>query len=139
MQKSTEKMTDSSQNVIVDASVLVDLLARTQRARAVVKRLDGMDLHAPAHVDSEVLSALGRMCRARTLATYDAGAGITRLTRMPIIRHPLTELVLGAWARRADMRLNDALYVELAERLDAPLITADLRLARAYPQAEPIT
>jgi len=30
----------------------------------------------------------------------------------------------------------DAFYVELAEQLDAPIITTDKRLAAAVPQAE---
>jgi len=46
---------------------------------------------------------------------------------------------MGAWLRRENIRLADALYVELAEQLDVPLITTDLRLARATPLAEAIT
>ncbi|HMA47520.1 MAG TPA: hypothetical protein VKP11_10020 [Frankiaceae bacterium] len=41
--------------------------------------------------------------------------------------------------RRADLRLVDALYVELAARLHARLVTTDQRLARATPLAEVIT
>jgi predicted nucleic acid-binding protein len=35
--------------------------------------------------------------------------------------------------------LVDALYVELAAQLQAPLVTTNLRLARATPLAEAIT
>ena len=37
-----------------------------------------------------------------------------------------------------NLRLSDAFYVELADQLDVPLITTDLRLARATPRAEAI-
>jgi len=36
--------------------------------------------------------------------------------------------VLGAWARRDQLRLADALYVELAVSLGLSLITTDRRL-----------
>ena len=45
-------------------------------------------------------------------------------------------LLTGAWNRRGNLRLVDALYVELAEQLDAPIITTDERLAATVPQAE---
>jgi predicted nucleic acid-binding protein len=38
-------------------------------------------------------------------------------------------LVEGAWSRRQNLRLVDALYVELALRLEAPLVTTGGRLA----------
>jgi predicted nucleic acid-binding protein len=36
-----------------------------------------------------------------------------------------------AWELRTNLSAYDALYVALAEQLDAPLVTADARLARA--------
>jgi predicted nucleic acid-binding protein len=39
----------------------------------------------------------------------------------------------GAWARRGDTRLTDALYIELATALNTVVVTTDLRLARAHP------
>jgi predicted nucleic acid-binding protein len=53
--------------VVLDASVLVDLLAGTELADQVRRRLAGAVMHAPAHVDVEVLSALGRLHRADKL------------------------------------------------------------------------
>jgi predicted nucleic acid-binding protein len=51
-------------------------------------------------------------------------------------RELLVDLVPGAWARRPTVRLADALYVDLAARLDVPLLTTDARLGRAVPTAE---
>ncbi|MEU6642890.1 type II toxin-antitoxin system VapC family toxin [Saccharomonospora sp. NPDC046836] len=125
--------------VVVDASVLVDLLAGTEFAAAASARLAGAVLHAPAHLDAEVLSALGRLHRAGELTTADVDAALTALTAAPLTRHAVIELAPGAWSRRADLRLVDALYVELATRLRVPLLTTDRRLARACPLAESIT
>ncbi|PRX47461.1 putative nucleic acid-binding protein [Prauserella shujinwangii] len=125
--------------VVVDASTMVDMLAGTHHAAPARTRLAGTVMHAPAHLDAEVLSALGRLHRAGELSTADVEGGLGALTAAPLTRHAVIELAPGAWARRADLRLADALYVELAARLHAPLLTTDHRLARACAHAESIT
>lgn len=127
------------ERVVLDASTAVDLLAATPAAAAASRRLARTELHGPAHLDAEVLSALGRLHRAGDLSAAEVETGLDRLARMPLHRHPVAELIPGAWARRDQLRLVDALYVALAEHLDAPLITTDHRLARACPRAEAVT
>jgi predicted nucleic acid-binding protein len=131
-------MSNTPEVLVVDASVLVDLLARTPRAPAAIRRLRRTVLHAPAHLDAEVLSALGRLHRAGELSVADVSVGVSRLVDMPMTRHPLVDLVGGAWARRDQLRLTDALYVELAAQLKVGLLTTDLRLARTCSDAEAI-
>lgn len=132
-------MTGPPEMVVLDASVLVDLLAGTEVATAARARLAHAVLHAPAHLDAEVLSALGRLNRAGELEAGDVEAALVHLAALPLTRHDLPPLVAGAWARRADLRLLDALYVELAARLGLRVLTTDHRLARACPLAESIT
>jgi len=121
---------------VIDASVLVDLLAETEIASAVRSRLRGSRLHAPAHLDLEVLSAMARLRRAGHVTTEHVERGISAIRSLPVTRHGLTDLLDDAWQRRDGLRISDALYVALAERLSIPLLTTDLRLARAYPSAE---
>jgi predicted nucleic acid-binding protein len=45
-----------------------------------------------------------------------------------VTRHPLADLLHGAWDRRENLRVADALYVELAESLRVKLVTTDQRL-----------
>lgn len=126
-------------DVVIDASVMVDLLARTSdRYDAVRARLPGTVMHAPAHFDAEVLSALGRMQRAGVLSTAEVGDALDELASAPVNRHGLTPLLTGAWSRRDTLRLTDALYVELAETAGFTLLTTDHRLARAWPPAHAI-
>ncbi len=66
-------------------------------------------------------------------------AALSEIALAPIVRHPLAGLLAGAWAERNQLRLVDALYVELATRLRATLLTTDGRLARARPDIELIT
>ena len=126
------------ESLVVDASAIVDLLARTSHASSVGARLRGSRWHAPVHLDAEVLSALGRLERAGALDATEAANGVLALSELPIERHALTPLLLGAWALRHELRLVDGLYVELARQLGMRLITTDQRLGRAAPIAETI-
>ncbi len=120
----------------MDASLVVDFVLGGRGAAAIAQRLAGLELWAPAHLDMEVLSAFGRMQRAGELSAASAEERLRRAVAIPVHRQLLTELVPGAWARRGDVRLADAMYVELAAQLGAPLLTTDARLARAVPLAE---
>jgi predicted nucleic acid-binding protein len=126
--------------LVVDASAVVEALLGTDLGRKVRKRMRGHELHAPAHLDAEVLSALGRLHRAEELRRPTVETALDELAAAPIRRHPLASLLSGAWARRENQRLVDALYAELAASLDSiPLLTTDARLARSDDRAELIT
>jgi predicted nucleic acid-binding protein len=123
--------------VVVDASALVDALLGTEPGMAVRARLRGVHLHAPAHLDAEVLSALGRLHRAGDVGASVVAAALNELAVAPIRRHLLADLLSGAWNLRERFRLVDALYVELAETLGRKaLLTTDARLARECDLAE---
>ena len=115
---------------------MVDLLLGAPPAPAIRVRLLGGQLHTPAHFDAEVLSALGRLSRADRVPAAVVPALLPRVEHARIERHPVGPLLTGAWDRRGDLRLVDALYVELAERLNAPIISTDDRLVAADPRAE---
>lgn len=118
---------------------MVDLVARaSDRFSAVRARLAGTVMHAPAHFDAEVLSALGRMQRAGILTVAQVDAALDELRTAPVTRHSLPPLLAGAWARRDTLRITDALYAELADTAGLVLLTTDRRLARAWPAAEAI-
>ena len=122
--------------VVVDASVIVDLLVGTTEARAIEERLRDHALHAPAHIDAEVLSALGRLHRAGRLSARSVATRIARLAAAPIERHPLAPLLGGAWRARGSLRLVDGLYAALSARLGIPVVTTDRRLAASLASAE---
>ena len=121
--------------VVLDASALVDLLLANDLGSAVRERIAGHSLHVPAHIDAEALSVLGRLHRAGELDADTVTSRLHALAAAPIWRHSVTDLVLGTWARRHQLRLVDAVYVELAVSLGIPLVTTDRRL-HAAPAAD---
>jgi len=127
------------ERLIVDASAMVDLLVGSPVADAVNGRLRAHELHAPGHFDAEVLSALGRLHRAGHLTDRQATTRLDRLAAAPVQRHALPPLVAGAWRLRHNLRLVDALYVALANRLDGPIVTTDAGMAAASASAELLT
>lgn len=130
------RASDPPESLVVDASAIVDLLLRTALAIAVEVRLRRGTLHAPAHLDAEVLSALGRLHRAGQLTDAQVDERLEILASATIERHHLPGLLPGAWNRRHTLRLVDALYIELADQLETRLVTTDARLAGSTDVAE---
>lgn len=125
--------------VVVDASALIEVVLRTAAgARAAAVLRDASALAAPAHIDAEVLSALGRLVRSSSLDESVARSALSQVARAPIDRYAIAPLLDGAWALRDNIALRDALYVELAGRLGASLLTIDGRLASAPGLVVPV-
>ncbi|MEE4302164.1 MAG: type II toxin-antitoxin system VapC family toxin [Pseudomonadales bacterium] len=117
--------------LIVDASVVIDLLARFDPAplEAMLFAPDTV-LAAPALLDVEVLQVFRRL--ERTGAFEDPGATLLDdLRALPIERYAHRPLLPRVWARRTNLTAYDATYVALAEALGASLVTRDRRLAAA--------
>lgn len=118
--------------LVVDASVLVELLLQRPASALVRSALSGSVAVAPQHLDAELLSALRGLVQRGDLAEARARLALGRLATAAIIeRFPLTPLIAEAWTLRDNVSSYDALYVVLARRLRCPLLTADARLAGA--------
>ena len=115
---------------MIDASALVNAILDPSARRKLADLVEGESLAAPDLIDGEVLSAARAHARRGTLSERAAHGVITLATACPIRRVPCGALVDGAWAYRERLSAYDALYAALAARLDATLITDDLRLAR---------
>ena len=112
--------------IVVDASAVLEALLRTPAAAAVEKRLfePSQTLHAP-HLrrwfgDTPLM--------VRSMPSAAAPPWRTSLTS-PLRRYPHDLLLPRVWDLRNNFTAYDAMYVALAEVLDAPLLTRDKRLA----------
>ena len=119
--------------IVVDASALLEALLGTAASAAVTRRIfeAGQTLHAPHLLDVEVAQVLRRYAIAGDLDDQRARAALDDLADFPIRRYPHGLLLPRAWELRNNFSAYDAVYVALAEALDAPLLTCDRRLANA--------
>lgn len=119
--------------IVVDASVVVDLLLRGPDADALASRLldQGEDLHAPHLLDVEVAQVFRRFALQGMLSDQRGGEALRLLAAFPLTRHDHTSLLARIWALRPNLTAYDAAYVSLAELLGATLLTRDRRLGAA--------
>lgn len=114
--------------MVLDASAVVELLV--PRATD-ASRLTSGDLHAPHLLDAEVAQALRRLCRTGSMGMSHGRQALADLTELAITRYDHRPLLPRVWELRDNLTAYDAMYVALAEMLDAPLVTLDARIAGA--------
>jgi len=118
--------------LVVDASVLVVALADDgPDGDAARQRLRGERIVVPELADLEVASILRRHLRAGSLDERRTRLALGDLRDLPVQRAPHRPLLDRAWELRGSLTVYDAVYVALAEALDAVLLTGDRRLRRA--------
>ena len=118
--------------LVVDASCVAEVVLAGPDAEPVRGRLAGDPEQAAPHlVDAEVLGVVRRAHRHGELDGTAARQALEDLESWPAIRVDHRPLLERAWQLRDSLSAPDALYVALAEALDATLLTLDQRLARA--------
>lgn len=118
--------------LVVDASCLYALVARAPESSTIRARLGRDDeLIAPHIIDVEVLGVIRHRFQRGELDRTGAERAIDEMQNWPGERVDHRALLWRAWELRNNVRHWDAMYVALAETVDAPLITTDRRLTRA--------
>lgn len=119
--------------IVLDASALVELLLGTPAGHVVADRIadPALGLHVPHLADVEVAQALRRFVNGRELDARAAADAIADLRALDLQRHAHEPLLDRVWQLRQHVSAYDAVYVALAEALDAILVTCDGRLSRA--------
>jgi predicted nucleic acid-binding protein len=119
--------------IVVDASALLEFLLQTPLGTRVEARLfrDEDELHAPQLVDVELLQGLRRLVRTGEVSPVRADEAILDLVDLDLHRDAHVDLLGRAWRLRDNITAYDAIYVALAEAIDARIVTCDNRLATA--------
>lgn len=117
--------------IVLDASAVIDWLLQTSAGQQIEKRIYSRNesLHAPHLLDLEVAQVLRRLVRDGTVSAQRAGQAIEDLVDLRITRYPHSLLLPRIWQCRNNLSAYDAAYIALAEKLRAPLMTRDARLA----------
>jgi predicted nucleic acid-binding protein len=119
--------------IVLDASAVLELLLGTPAGARVVRRIEAPaeTLHAPHLVDLEVAQVLRRFQREGEIDEARGRGALEVLRDLDVARYPHDVLLPRIWQLRDVVTAYDAAYLALAEALAAPLLTADVKLARA--------
>jgi predicted nucleic acid-binding protein len=88
-------------------------------------------LHAPHVLDVEAAQVIRRHAANREINQERGRAALDDLADLPVRRYAHDFLLQRVWNLRHNLTAYDAVYIALAEALDAPLLTRDQRLAAA--------
>lgn len=117
--------------LVVDASCLYEVLVGSPLGEQIRARLaSDPDQCAPHLIDVEVLSVIRRDLLIGRLDATAGDQAVEDLADWPGERFGHRGLLERAWELRATVRGWDAMYVVLAEGLEATLVTTDARLGR---------
>lgn len=115
---------------VVDASVVVHILTSRERDDIFRLVIVGQTV-APHLLDLEVVRGLRRALTEKRLTEAGSREMLADFASLPISRYSHTVLIGRIWELRQNIATYDAAYVALAERLGAPLLTRDRRLANS--------
>ena len=119
--------------IVLGASAAVDWLLQTPSGQRIERRIYGHSetLHAPHLLDLEVTQVLRRLTQQGVISGTRADEAIHDLIDLRLTRYPHLVLLPRIWQLRRNFSAYDAAYIVLAEKLGAPVITRDRRLASA--------
>jgi predicted nucleic acid-binding protein len=119
--------------IAFDASAAVEWLLQTLTGARVAQRVlsSGEALHARHLLDVEVAQVFRRHVAQGAITASRAEEALQDLLDLRLLRYPHGLLLPRAWELRDNLTAYDAVYVALAEALDATLLTCDRKLASA--------
>ena len=119
--------------IVLDASALVDWLLQTSSGQRIERRIYAYSetLHSPHLLDLEITQVLRRLTQQGVVSGTRADQAVRDLVDLRLTRYPHIVLLPRIWQLRRNFSACDAAYIALAEKLGAPVITRDRRLASA--------
>jgi predicted nucleic acid-binding protein len=123
--------------IVLDASAAVDWLLQTTAGHRIEGRIYSHNetLHAPHLLDLEVTQVLRRLVLQKVISGHRADEAVRDLLDLRINRYAHFVLLTRVWQLRHNFSTYNAAYIVLAEKLRAPLVTRDGRLASASGHA----
>lgn len=119
--------------LVIDASVLAEVLVASPLGARAWRAFDQdrENLNIPHLAIAETASVLRKWSRRGIVSEQRALAALDDLLDLRVVRWGADPLLARVWELRDNLTVYDAIYVALAEALDATLLTADVRLAKA--------
>jgi predicted nucleic acid-binding protein len=119
--------------MVLDSSACLDVVLDTEPGRVLHGTLLNREpaLLAPGLLWIEVGRVLRAMVIDGVLSRRGAEAALADFLDLGVHATQVEPLLVHAWQRRDDFTIDDGVFVALAEATAQPLLTTDLRLARA--------
>lgn len=118
--------------LVVDASLVVAALVDSGPGGAWADQTLGSDAMAAPHLlPVEVANVLRRAAIAGDITSDSASLGHADLLKLRIDLFAYEPFAERVWGLRHSISAYDGWYIALAEHLDSPLATLDLRLTRS--------
>jgi predicted nucleic acid-binding protein len=92
----------------------------------------GETLYAPELLYVEVMHSLRRLVRTQALSISRAEESLDDLLDLRVKHFPEMLVLRRVWELRNSLSSYDAVYVSIAETLEAPLLTCDRKLASTH-------
>lgn len=120
--------------IVIDASAVIELLLNSTAGARVANRIfvESESLHAPHLLDLEVTQVLRRYVVSKELTIERADHALEDFLDLPLHRYPHIDWLPRIWELRVSLTAYDAAYVCLAEALDSPLLTCDIKLRNSH-------
>ncbi|HET9217534.1 MAG TPA: type II toxin-antitoxin system VapC family toxin [Terriglobia bacterium] len=121
----------------MDASAVIELLLNSSSGSRVAERVfaDDESLHVPHLIDLEVAQVLRRYVLSKDMAPDRAFEALNDFVDLPLHRYTHIDFLTRIWELRTSLTAYDAVYVSLAEALDATLLTCDVKLGNSHGHA----
>lgn len=119
--------------LVVDASVVAEILLSTGPGTHAASAVRDEALVAPDHLTAEVASAIRGWALGGHIGEAEGVRACEEYRELGIVHLPTAHLMADAFALRHNLSAYDALYVALARALGCRLLTLDARLAGAAP------
>lgn len=119
--------------LVLDASVAVELLLNTDSGKRIAQRVENptVSIHVPHLIDVEIAHVLRRYTQRGLLSTASGASALAYWRALDLERYAHEPFLDRIWQLRDNVSAYDAVYVALAEALEAVLVTADRHLLRA--------
>jgi predicted nucleic acid-binding protein len=119
--------------IVIDASAAVEVLLQSAAGSKIESRIfdPAETLHAPHLIDLEIAQVLRRYLQTKQADEHRCQTALEDWLVFPIRKYAHEPLMARVWELRDNVTAYDAVYIALAEALDAPLLTRDKRLANA--------
>ena len=120
--------------IVLDASVVVELLTNGALAASLRRELEGSEdsFLAPHLLDVEGTSALRNLVAGRRIDSRRSKELLTGLAALPAERFSHLPLLGRIWELRHNFTAYDAAYIALAEATGSVLYTCDEKLSKGH-------